>query len=250
MWVTLVLGTCVLVIGYLGTHLSLYPPKTDKSKRLSLIAFLVLTASALLLTIWQEVRNYYVQSENTALMEAIQSNTAHTSSAVNKLREEVVDTEEKPKHTHMQIDNPILLPEKAKRIIAGEPISMNVGYRNVGGFAAVRWYFDAQVSLRPLNDGDGAIREFWKSITIPPFSEGNALISPNEKNLHFRTFTGPTPTKETITSLKQGSLVIFVIAVVRWQDESGFWQQNYCRFNVRGGPWHVCPPHNNEEKLE
>ena len=74
-WIGGIIALCTLGMGYLGVHMSLYPPETDKIKSRYRAAFLAATTIVLCLTIWQSIRSQSTQSITEELLSTIGTQT-------------------------------------------------------------------------------------------------------------------------------------------------------------------------------
>jgi hypothetical protein len=226
------LAILAIVMAYLGVHITMYTPDSPRKKLWFKIGFCSCATVTISLVIWQGIRNSKVQAF---------------------LQTQIAEFQKKIAHAHINFDtNAILIAtENVQRTMipstmaevfsANGKAEFNVDYRNVGLSTANRTGGATTVIItdtRPNLDK-------WFAMLRSEFTvgwRGSDLVAQDHR---FMTAYSRRLSSEDIARLDHGRLGLYLVAVVRFSDSTGDYEQDFCGWLQLPIPsrqlvWHDC----------
>ena len=244
---------------YLGVHVTLHPPATDKAKRSYKVAFLALTVVALGLIIWQTILNRRETGSLHAQLNKIQKNTETPPSVTVNVPPSappqiIVNNAPPSKHVALGFvklsRNPQFL--NGGQIIEGLPLRVNIFFANKGSEPVenVATYYGTAIA--PIaGDPDKLDREIHAKFYSD--ARKGAATSPlftlNPGDEMWNTVDTPKLTKEQVEGLIGGTVRFYAYGWARWKNESHdfdlcLWLQAPRMNHIDNdmAVWHMCAP--------
>lgn len=120
--------------------------------------------------------------------------------------------------------------------IIGEPLEVNIHFKNVGNGMAFNTVLAAYTVLKPDHSAyseQQTIAEFEKWLQTQPMESGASLAKDNEM---WDTSSGAILTPEDHNNLLTGRKVMYLVGVLQFRDDFGKHLQRICRFLQPPGP--------------
>lgn len=183
--------------------------------------------------------------------------TARSGKAAEKASTDIDSLKQKLAHIHIRpiiglygVDDPTRLPKNWTPFMAGRPASFRVNYQNSsdnsnGEQVAPYGYLIPATTTPNLADEFSKVRSKfsagWRGEQLAPqdgrfFSARSHILS-----------------REESKQIKQGSMTVFLVAVIRFSDSTGDYEQDVCDWLQPHSldVWHGCgPEYESEKKLK
>jgi hypothetical protein len=183
---------------------------------------------------------------------------AQRNAATQKNLEDKIDAiQVSQQHTHIgfepvpviAVDNPsLLLKPPLSPFRPGFSAGFNVYYQNVG--TAIARGVGTSAMLIMTNSKPDLDQNFLELRTaLKPDMRGDDLVPQARK---FFTVRSAVLSEQDVQSLTDGKTILFIVAVVRFSDATGRYEQNLCRWLQPPGTspvWHECAGYNQEIKI-
>jgi hypothetical protein len=235
------LAILTIIMGYLGVHLTMHPAESPHQRKFFKIAFCSCALVMVSLVVWQSVRNADGQSA---------------------LRGRITDLQSKVSHTHIRFDtNAIAIavddptqfkvpPTLADIFTANGKAEFNVDYRNVGVSNSTHTGATGNVLVTETKpDLDEAFSVLDHNFR--PGRTGDELVPQDHR---FFTANSRALSASDIDRLNHGKMGLYLVAMVKFSDSTGDYQQEFCGWLQLPLPsrqlvWHSCGAHDSEKRL-
>ena len=201
----------------------------------------------ILITI-QTFQNEHAQQKLQAQLDQIQKNTERP--------------QWPPRHTHVAFNRALHLTGIDKSGQYARPLVLRVGKRLVTDVAFHRSgdypvrnpsNIEAKIYFRSpssMNEVDAMFAEFKGHSQFVPTQ---SILTESTQGV-WRTFFSSVLSDKDVKGLVRGTLVVYVFAAVRWEDETGHYETRFCQCTqpplVPNNPmWHIIDKYNDEVKL-
>jgi hypothetical protein len=236
--VLLTVAICIiqLALGYMGVHVSLKPP-LPKHHKLWIAGFILVALLGAGFTAWLAER-----SETAATLAATQIETMG----------------QKLAHVHIHptigaygVDDPTHLPKNWRPFMPGFEAAFRLNYENSSDTSTAE-QVGAQGELMPVATKPNLELEFSKiqSRFSPPW-RGDQLAPQDAK---FITVRSGILSEGESQQIEKGTMVILLVAVIRFSDSTGDYEQDVCDWlqpHSLEVVWRSCgPQYESERKLK
>jgi hypothetical protein len=147
-------------------------------------------------------------------------------------------------HTYIYFDNPQIFGGWPN---SGSPPFVNLSYRNGTDVVVLHASHRGALAMGKLGRQyqKGLFEEFIKKAT---FSSTGPLTPKGET--HWKTWQLDDPKSYDPSTINDPDSALYLTAAVRWQDASGYYETDACRyFILADGQWHFCNDYNGERKI-
>ncbi len=244
------LAILTIVMAYLGVHVTLHPTEDPKTIRRYKWGFVASAALAVLLVIFQGVRNALSQATLQRQLARIENNTHEPPKVVVNVPPTVI-----PQHTHVVCEDarpPTDRPDVWLPFHEGQQAALNLGFANAGDFAVREPSTGFRIVLVPFHNYWLTFRKLASSVNI---TGPQGTIVAHTGGVIYATFNGPKFTHDDdVSEFYLGHKVLCDIGRVQWSDDTGRYETDCggCFVsNLLGGSanWHNMPENNSEHNL-
>jgi hypothetical protein len=161
----------------------------------------------------------------------------------------------KPEHTHATFLEPMEVAggRPIMPFTENEVVNLSAGYRNSGDYSLRNTLLGAVIKTAPIAQIDKSVfKDYEHEIKLN--SQGGT-VEPHTNTFDYHTYHSAPLTKEEVDNLNAVKSGLCVIGKVRWEDDTGKYQTNFCRCLVveptpPGFNWHSVRENNQEVKLK
>lgn len=235
------LAAITILMGYLGVHVTLHPTESDRTRLIYKIGFCACAVISVGLVIWQGVRNARSQARQQAELQRLNDQIAHT-----HIRVEIKGPASRSVDDAELTGKPVTFEFLYS---AGKTTMYNINYTNAGASTSKQTGAEGAIIITPRWPNLDA--EFSQlAARFPAQWRGEELMPGVQK---YFTAESHVLSAEEVEGIKKGTFGVFIIAIVRFSDSTGDYQQEFCNWYeppALFAPSHGCRVHEAEAKLK